>query len=73
MTMKTVEHDGKVYQIDTIYEFSDGSDDWYIDILRSISNGSNPFVGARYAYKQIREYDAVPIGTITDSQLDGDT
>jgi hypothetical protein len=63
--IKTVTHDGKVYQIGSVYEFSDEGKDWALDELLSVGEGGfNPFEARQYEWKLIREVNYF-MGTIT--------
>jgi hypothetical protein len=63
--IKTVTHDGQVYQIGSVYEFSDGGKDWAIDELLSIDEDKAlPFEARQYEWTLIREVNYF-MGTIT--------
>jgi hypothetical protein len=62
---KIVTHDGKVYQIGSVYEFSDYGKDWALDELLSVGEGGiNAFEARQYEWKLIREVN-YSMGTIT--------
>ena len=73
--VKTVTHEGKVYQIGSVYEFSDGGKDWEVDDLVSVvRRGIYPFESRREEWKLIRKVNST-IGTITPEPIeliDGD-
>jgi hypothetical protein len=66
--MKTIEHKGKVYLIDAVYEFSDDGKDWYVDTLEAIHPESNyPYrTGLGHGYNSIRACQA-KVGAIEDT------
>jgi hypothetical protein len=62
---KTVTHEGKVYQIGGVYEFSDDGVDWAMGILLVVgASPIFPFEARKYPWKLIREVNYT-IGTIT--------
>jgi hypothetical protein len=61
---KTVTHEGKVYQIGSVYEFSDEGKDWALDELLSVGEGGfRPFEARQYEWTLIREVNYF-MGTI---------
>jgi hypothetical protein len=68
--LKTVTHEGKVYQIGGIYEFSDSGDYWTIDELLSIEGTVGyPFKVKDCEWSLIREAKS-KIGTITHAPIE---
>ncbi len=69
--MKTVTHEGKVYQIGGLYEFSDNGHKVYIDTLADINNSDNPFVDREgFGWKLLREIQNPIMGTIKDAPIE---
>jgi hypothetical protein len=72
--IKTATHEGKVYQIGGVYEFSDGGVYWALDSLSSIMLGdTHPFKAEDCEWVLIKETKS-KIGTITpapDEFVDG--
>jgi hypothetical protein len=67
--MKTIEHKGKVYLIDAVYEFSDDGYHWYTDILEDIHQGAKyPYKVRTQSYKFIKACE-VKVGTITEAPV----
>ena len=67
---KTVTHEGKVYQIGGVYEFSDDGDYWAIDLLASIECAkAYPFKVVGWEWSLIRETEST-IGTITLASIE---
>jgi hypothetical protein len=67
---ETVTHEGKVYQIGGIYEFSDDGDYWNIDLLASIECAkAYPFEVEECGWSLIREAES-KIGTITPAPIE---
>lgn len=67
--LKTVEHEGKAYQIGAVYEFSDDCSNWTVDVLTGFTLGATyPISSIRASWVHIRECQ-LPIGTITDAPL----
>ena len=70
--VETVTHEGKVYQIGGIYEFSDDGDYWAIDLLASIECAkAYPFKVEDCGWSLIRETES-KIGTITPAPIELD-
>jgi hypothetical protein len=68
--IKTVTHEGKVYQIGGVYEFSDEGEDWAVDELLSVGVSSTyPFNARQYEWELIREVNCT-IGTITPAPIE---
>ena len=68
--VETVTHEGKVYQIGGIYEFSDGGDQYHLDVLESINCGDTyPFNVHCDRWKLIRAVNST-IGTITPAPIE---
>jgi hypothetical protein len=68
--IKTVTHEGKVYQIGGVYEFSDAGKDWTVDELLSVGDSSIfPFNARQYEWELIREVNCT-IGTITPAPVE---
>ena len=68
--IKTVTHEGNVYQIGGIYEFSDDGVYWTIDTLALISAGDNLlFSATRCKWRLLRETKS-KIGTITPAPVE---
>ncbi len=68
--MKTVTHEGKVYQIGAVYEFSDDGADWRADVLLNVCNTLNNKWEVESEYFDcIRECQAA-IGTITEAAVE---
>ena len=68
--IKTVTHNGQVYQIGGIYEFSDNGDSWDTDELVSISYvAAYPFKVVGCEWSLIRETES-KIGTITPAPIE---
>lgn len=65
--LKKIEHEGKVYQIGAIYEFSDCGR-WITDVLVGLAYGEYPLESVSNVWLNIRECQS-PIGTITDAPL----
>lgn len=70
--MKTVTHEGKVYQIGGLYEFSDGCGVWFTGVLVSIDGDSDfPYRSDnRSSYLKIRKIQNPIIGTIEDKLIE---
>ena len=68
--MKTIEHERKVYQVGTVYEFSVDGEDWGADILEDIHRYSRYPYETRSGinFKFIRACEA-SLGTITDAPV----
>ena len=67
--IKTVTHEGNVYQIGGVYEFSDNGDSWETDELVSISYvAAYPFKVDGCEWSLIRESKS-KIGTITPAPI----
>tara|TARA_R110000764_G_scaffold67912_1_gene141017 strand:- start:1986 stop:2522 length:537 start_codon:yes stop_codon:yes gene_type:complete len=67
--IKTVTHEGKVYQIGGVYEFSDEGIEWRLDLLTSIDDLEDlPFKGKSFGWELIRESKS-KIGTITPAPI----
>jgi len=63
--MKTINHEGKIYQVGAVYEFSDDGKTWYVDTLSGTQSKSNyPYSG----FKLIRTCE-VKAGTITEAPV----
>ena len=70
--IKTVTHDGQVYQIGQIYAFSDEGSLWVVDCLRVIAgNDDHPFK-ARSSWKLARKALLSDLGTITPAPIELD-
>jgi hypothetical protein len=70
--IKTVTHEGKVYQIGGVYEFSDEGKDWAVDELLSVGvSSAYPFNARQYEWELIREVNCT-IGTITPAPIELD-
>jgi hypothetical protein len=65
--MKTIEHEGKVYQIGAVYEFSDDCKSWFVDTLESFDL-SGTILGKEEAWGFMRECQS-PLGTIKKAPL----
>ena len=64
--MKTINHEGKIYQVGGLYEFSDDGTTWCVDTLEGIYPESNhPYETRPDDYKHIRICEAIS-GTITE-------
>jgi hypothetical protein len=69
--IKTVTHEGKVYQIGKIYLVDDGGDFWLPLVLRAIETGSShPFRGRHVGYKLCKEALLDAVGTITPAPIE---
>jgi hypothetical protein len=68
--MKTINHEGKVYQVGAMYEFSDDGYHWYTDILEDIhQNMTCPYrIRSSVGFRLIRVCE-VKVGTITEAPL----
>jgi hypothetical protein len=67
---KTVTHEGKVYQIGGVYEFSDAGKDWAVDELLAVGErGAYPFEARKFEWELIREVNCT-IGTITPAPIE---
>ncbi len=66
--MKTVTHEGKVYQIGAVYEFSNGGKSWFPGKLHGF-DGAGYFSATCGEYAKIRLQQA-PIGTITAAPVE---
>ncbi len=68
--IKTVTHEGQVYQIGGVYEFSDEGIYWYVDSLISIDGSKkHPVKGGCWEWKLIKESKR-KIGTITPAPVE---
>lgn len=68
--LKTVEHEGKVYQIGAVYCFRRAtSSKLYVDVLSRITEGEQPFESHTDYWDEALELQ-YPIGTITDAPLE---
>ena len=68
--IKTVTYEAKVYQIGSVYEFSDKGKEWALDELIYIDEGKDlPFCTRQYEWELIREA-SYSIGTITPSPIE---
>ena len=69
--MKTINHDGKAYQVGGLYEFSDTGKNWYTDILEDIhQNMTCPYrTRSSIGFRLIRACE-VKVGTITDAPVE---
>jgi hypothetical protein len=67
---KTVTHEGNVYQIGSVYEFSDDGVDWALDYLLEVGNNPTcPFEAKQYEWELIRKANYT-MGTITPAPID---
>lgn len=68
--IKTVTHEGEVYQIGGVYEFSDEGIDWYVDSLISIDDSKKrPVKGYCWEWKLIKKSKR-KIGTVTPAPVE---
>jgi hypothetical protein len=68
--IKTVTHEGKVYQIGGVYEFSDEGKGWAVDELLTVGERvAYPFEARQYEWEFIREVNCT-IGTITPEPIE---
>jgi hypothetical protein len=68
--IKTVTHEGKVYQLGGVYEFSDKGRDWALDELLYLDEGKAlPFCTRQYEWELIREA-SYSMGTITPAPIE---
>ena len=74
--MKTVTHEGNVYEIGKLYLFSDESSFWHSDELKYVDNNdSYKFKGIACAWRYCKPFAEGEIGTITPAPIeliDGD-
>jgi len=67
--MKTIEHEGRIYQVGAVYEFSDDGKHWYVEVLEDIYQGSAyPYKARSGVYDFIRVCKA-SLGTITEAPV----
>jgi hypothetical protein len=67
--MKTVEFEGKIYEVGKYYEFKDDGDEWYAGVLRGVkAERSYPFRSSMGDYDNCREM-ALQVGKITDAPI----
>jgi hypothetical protein len=67
---KTVTHEGNVYEIGSVYEFSDDGVDWALDYLLEVGNNPTfPFEAKQYEWELIRKANYT-MGTITPAPID---
>ena len=68
--MKTINHDGKVYQDGGVYEFSDDGKNWCVGVLEGTHPESNyPYrTRSGHGYKLIRACEA-NLGTVGDTPV----
>jgi len=68
--MKTINHEGKIYQVGAVYEFSDDGKDWCVGVLEGTQPKSNyPYrLFFSHGYKLIRTCE-VKVGTITEAPV----
>jgi hypothetical protein len=67
--IKTVTYEGKVYQIGSVYEFSDDGVDWALDYLLEVGNNPTcPFEAKKYEWELIRKANYT-MGTITPASI----
>ncbi len=67
--MKTVIHEGNIYQIGAVYELSDDGKDWEIKVLSEVSDSAWSFFSGYERSRYIRECKASVIGTITEAPV----
>jgi hypothetical protein len=68
--VKTETYEGQVYQIGSVYEFSDDGVKWELDYLLAVgSNPTFPFEAKKFEWELIREANYV-MGTITTAPVE---
>ena len=71
--IKTVTHEGTIYQIGKAYLVDDGDNNWILIVLRSVvSSSSLPFRSSLMGYRACKEAPADSVGTITPAPIDLD-
>ena len=69
--VKTVTHEGTIYQIGKAYLVDDGDNNWILIVLRSVvSSSSLPFRSSLMGYRACKEAPADSVGTITPAPID---
>jgi hypothetical protein len=68
--IKTVTHDGKVYQLGKHYLFSDDGSNWTISSLKSISYASDFPFRSGFSWRLIKEFESSDVGTITPAPIE---
>jgi hypothetical protein len=63
--IKTVTHDGNIYQIGKQYSFSDDGSNWTTSSLKSISYASDFPFRSGFSWRLIKEFESSDVGTIT--------
>jgi len=69
--MKTIEHEGKIYQVGAVYEFSDDGKAWCVEVLEDIYQESNyPYrTRSSTGFKLIRACE-VKVGTVEEAPVE---
>ena len=69
--VKTVTHEGTIYQIGKAYLVDDGDNNWILIVLRSVvSSSSLPFRSSLMGYRACKNAPADSVGTITPAPID---